>query len=1395
MESFGMILDDSRTWRIERHWVVLTENSEPTEHSTIELSNFHGLALLGAAGMGKTIEARQLAEYERSVGRTVRECRLAEYSGTSSELAAHLKKLSEGVGPETSIYLDALDEAMIPLRSAALGVARWIRDDINGTGSRLRITCRSAVWPDHLSAEMQNCYGEEHQAKALLQALTNDDIVVAASSYGIDGSAFLDQVRSARAELLAQQPLTLKMLLRIFERGGGLPSTLSELFANGVRELATDRHERFALGTELGLSPDDLLAAAERLACYLVFTGRETVDLRDEPASGALPWSDLAGLADGGPALNRDTLMAVGSSGLCDSTSPSCFGFAHRQFAEYLAARRLAKLLPHQARSLLGSPAGWQAGVAGPLRETAAFTAILSPAVATWIARYDPEVVGLSDVADQDLRRTATLGLLERFRRREITDAQVGGGELELRGFQYDDAETDLRYVLREQGEGCDDVLECAIELIDSWQLSAMSDDLADLMLDPTAPLHPRKAAGYALGKFGTVAAREKIKPLFAGSPEDENDDLKGLALRYNWPDRVTVSDLLDALGPPRTTSYHGAYDGFLLELDREAFNAEGGRIQGLKWATQNLNSRGGTSARHRIAVRIVHAAIRELDDSEIADALIDLLFYCASIHVDSPLGPLGKTGYDIGHDEVELSAPLQHEKVIRRLLVDKIVTKTAEPETIWSLALQTPSLGSLDDFEWLLERATDVSKPLVIRRNYIEIARTLPWFQNRRCVRAWRRLRNREPVSPTLDGRVARTPVEWANMRWRRWRHHASELHRKWKHRPKRVRPSPARRITMALKRAERKDPRFFFNVCEELTLEAKSTHYGYERFLIRSSGWARARPRTRARIVKAAKSLLSSDIYDPAECRKAPLNSIRTGYIAAIWLLMETNRGWLEKRDSQWWRRWCWCILRDLHPNMHNEPEEPKTELLLLLHHHAPASVRQEIIQLASSDEDGAKSLLSDLLRLLDGTDDPELDNRLCRAIAAGTVRPDRLGTVAQFVLHRWPNDAIPACMALLDLDGPDSDESPAVQAAVSLLYEQPSAAWERVADFIQTKSNLGRRVLALFAHGERFRIRSGKSSKPLDALSAAQLGKLAGLLIELFPPESDPRHDGAYSVGPDDSARDLRNRLISGLGDRADAEAVSALRELEQRFGTGYPWLRRPRARAERSHRLSQWHPMPLGVIADLLASGEKRLIRSAEDVLEGIEAALHSYEESLRQEGANDVQDLWNTPRGGQPSPKAEEQVSTKLCGAVRSYFADYAIAADREVEIHRRAVSQRAGGEPGSELDVLVQIPARGTRGAQSIRIPIEVKLSCNNEAKTGMKDQLVDRYMPQLGTSHGVYVVVWMDVPDRTNLQPHHRPRWPDIAAAKAELEAQADSLKEESGAMVATILIDATLR
>jgi hypothetical protein len=296
------------------------------------------------------------------------------------------------------------------------------------------------------------------------------------------------------------------------------------------------------------------------------------------------------------------------------------------------------------------------------------------------------------------------------------------------------------------------------------------------------------------------------------------------------------------------------------------------------------------------------------------------------------------------------------------------------------------------------------------------------------------------------------------------------------------------------------------------------------------------------------------------------------------------------------------------------------------------------------------------------------------------------------------------------------------------------------------------------------------------------------LVALLLRAFPPESDPQDDGrARFSGPDDEARRLRAQLISWLGDQCDMEAVEAIKLLERQFGAKYPWLRRPRATAERGYRLASWMPVPPQAVAKLLAERDKRLIRSGSDAVAGVIAAIRQFERRLRHEGSGDLDSLWNTPTGRLATPKEEEQVSTKLCDSIRDYFREYAVGAEREVEIYRRL-----GGVPGSEVDILCRVLPVGAKNGDTIIVPIEVKLSHNREARTGLRGQLVDRYMSQLGTSLGVFVLVWMGSFDEAA---GHQPLWDSPAAASEELKKQARDAVASCGlADVQTAVIDASL-
>ena len=1369
---------ESSTWNIERVWSATTE-AKTEELTTLDLSRFRGLVMLGAAGAGKTTEAARLADQERRAGASVHTCRLAEFAESSTELRQYLAERSRDANERTILYLDALDEAMIPARGRWLAIKRWVTEDLAGTGASIRITCRSAVWPSELTQVIRELVGSESFATAALQPLSDEDIHSAAASQGIAPAAFLERIQSSAARSLAAQPLSLRMLMRLHQSSHGLPASLRDLFQNGLELLASDPEHRLEIDTRNPLPPTELLEAAERLACYMILGGRDAVHLGDEQLPNQLGRQDLSAT------VSPRELDAIRLSGLSDSASPASFRFAHRQFAEYLAGRRLGHLPTHQAKALLAEPDGWRNGVAGPLRETAAFAAMFNADVAHWIASRDPDVIGLSDVADSNLRRNATLALLDRFRRGELTVAQLRPGVLEFRGLLYDHADSDLRPLLAARADGCNDQLQCAIDLVRAWKLPSLSVELADLVLDSTATIPIRVLAGYTLRDCGDTTARLRLKPLIAGLPEDDDDELKGIALQCMWPDHLSTPDLLHALTPRRRPSFYGAYESFLLELDRDEFAAKGHLEAGLRWAKGQASDSPDTGAMHRIAMRIAQAALHDLDDPVVSRELTALLNEWAP-HYTSPLERLPKDLlHGVSPAEQHDRAPLHTNRNVRRRLIDLLASDAQTRHHVMTIEHCTPGLRNIEDFRWLLDRACDEQYPKIARENYLHLAWLLPWETSSDNVDAWLSVCDDEPVKSILGNQRS---VELASDQ-------AKELRRHWEmqvdhsREKKEVRlldPPPSRRVMETLRLAETKDVRYFRRLCVDLTLEPTSTRYGFQRFLTRTPGWREADSEVRARIVATAKAYLSNaDVVSEAAKAVSP-KSLRVDVMGAMWLLLDRDADWLGSRSHAWWANWCWYILRQVVPDLAGEAQDPKQDILRLLNKKNPATVCQEIMALAVGQDDAFPELLPSLLPVLMDVPNRELDERLCAALRGGEIAAPSATAVAEFVLTRAPGKSILECLDMLGGATGAADDA-LEHVAVALLHRRAQEAWPVLKEFLLSAPERGRRVLG--------RVACEMETRLVGSLVTRQMGELAEVLIELFPPETDRESDDAHLVTPDDAARTLRTQLISHLVGLEDADAVTALRGLEDRFAGRYAWLPLARSRAEHALRLSRWSPCSVGVVADVLGAAAARLMRSEDDVIDGIECALESYEEALGRDGGESPEDLWNTARDATPTPKAEEHVSSKLCGAVRAYFRDYAIAADRETEIHRRKVASSSRGEPGSELDILVQTPARGTVSGDAIRVPIEVKLSGNDEASTAVRAQLAERYMPQLGASHGVYVVVWMSLPRPEELRKHHRPKWASIEAAREDLQQEAERVSKERGIHIRTIVVDGSLR
>jgi hypothetical protein len=489
-------------------------------------------------------------------------------------------------------------------------------------------------------------------------------------------------------------------------------------------------------------------------------------------------------------------------------------------------------------------------------------------------------------------------------------------------------------------------------------------------------------------------------------------------------------------------------------------------------------------------------------------------------------------------------------------------------------------------------------------------------------------------------------------------------------------------------------------------------------------------------------------------------------------------------------------------MHLHMHDEPNDAKHALFRRLHQRAGERVREDVRRLAvgqfRKQTEPAHSLLTSTLELLIGVSDCALDRMLCDRLATGRITRISLRDVAQFVLRRCPEDATAVILPIVHETSDVESGSDVCELVAALFYEQSTACWGAIHDFLSRNRLSAPNLLAQFASGRRLWPRREAASVLSDA-GPDLIGQLADLLFEFYPPDSDPEYDGAHHVSQADEARRLRDQLLNWLSEPEDEEEpgraqqrIEALRQLESKYGARFAWLRRPRARAERELRLRQRKAIPVATIADVLFSADKRLIRHDTDALDGVLAALESLERDARHVSPAVLNRYWKTPSGAAPSPKEEEFVSDEICPAIRDYFRSFAVVADREVQLYRRTIPRADGGKPGSEVDVLVSVPSAGVVQDCPIVMPIEVKRSCNAEAVDAMKNQLADRYMHDAGTAIGAYVVAWFDAP---NLASNHRPKWPSITEAQADLRQQAQQLRESENLDIRVAVIDLSLQ
>jgi hypothetical protein len=537
---------------------------EPGLGKSTALRQHRGGVEAGAAGPGTAILWKNLNAYQ-SEERLIRA--IFEDSMFTAWVAG------DGV---LHLFLDSLDECLLRIDTLACLLSEELaRFPISRL--RLRLACRTAVWPALLEHRLRELWGDAAVSVYELTPLRRRDVADAARASQIDADALLAEIDRREASPLASRPVTLLFLLRAFQRGEEWPRTQVDLYRRGCEQLCVESSESRRAARRAGqLSPQQRMAVASRVAAVSLFCAHPvlwTGGAAGDVPEGDLPLEDLLGGTedvDGNPVeVTEAAVREVLDTGLFSSRGLERIGFSHQTYAEYLAADYLVRrgFTLRQILSLILHPGG-DSRVVPQLQEAAAWLATLVPAVCEYILRTNPQVLLRSDVSTMSApTREALAGsLLHLFDEGTLIDSDWGE-RARYRKLAHPGLAEQLRPYIRDNAKNVI-VRRVAIDIAEACHLRELQRLLADVALDRTDKEHVREQAAAAVMRAGDRDARLRLKPLLTSGPSDDSqDELKGAALLALWGEDLPVQELLPALTAPKHRSFGGLYDRFIRDI------------------------------------------------------------------------------------------------------------------------------------------------------------------------------------------------------------------------------------------------------------------------------------------------------------------------------------------------------------------------------------------------------------------------------------------------------------------------------------------------------------------------------------------------------------------------------------------------------------------------------------------------------------------------------------------------------------------------------------------------------------------------------------------------------------------------------------------------------------
>ncbi len=1347
------------------------------------------LVLLGEPGIGKSTvldEEYSRAEDELAAGgdRFLR-LRLEGFGDESRLLRESFEKpeFQDWVrgGHVFHLFFDSLDECRLRIdQIAALLGAEFQKLKPHAARLRLRIACRTAEWPGSLERCLKEVWGEANVGVFELAPLRKADVKEAARLNDCAPDDFLEAVRGRQVEPLANRPVTLALLLRLFKKSGMLPANRVLLYEQGCLELVDEQNENRLASRRTGTAlPQKRLEFAGLVAAALTFCNRAAIFI-GSPSQGITEedlglerlLEELGGVLPEGQAIALRGAREVLDTGLFSGRGPSRMGFAHQTYAEFLAAwyLRRSSIAPQEILKLLRHPGDPDGSIVPQLVGTAAWAAGMVPGVLKGILAIDPSVLLGADLTTASAEERAAIvdQLLELY----AADTSAGvpiGPLMSYRHLKHPELAKQLTRVLQ-VGVEASPVRREAVRIAVECELHELEELLVTIALDCAQEADIRSTSAHALCALGSKETRSWLLPLALNPASDPEDELKGAVLAAVWPDVIGVADLLPSLTPPKSKGLFGSYRTFLGHvLLHRASKTDLPAL--LRWVASGKAQSCFDLYEHTdFCEELVRRSLAASDSPELMECLVEFVFAVEPPWVKDPVWAGDENPW----------APLLGDARLRQRLLAAVAARPATTAAKLAVVQLRLRLLHEEDFAWIYEQFNEASDSG--REFWAELLCRLASFERFDHCDALLTAARDYPAD--FNGMCWKVGfVDLDSDRARKDRKLFKEpLEIEERGEQKAVAQKPSWRTTEFLDVFEQGDLSMWWKLCVELAYDDQSPQrrvYEHLPLIAELPSWRAASGEVRSRLLAAAEKYL-------LRWRPEPETSVGTdkshrpdeaGYKALCLLAQEATER-LAALPVDAWDTWLPVIFA-YRLTAGLGPEEPHRDIMKLACERAPAARFIECLRhtIAREKTEGGRLWILRRLQLCEG--DP-LVAALLDELKAADLPPEGFESLLEDLLRRGVGEAKAFALALVRDSNTKGDAAAGgrrTKAAVALLQLPERVPWEAVAASFardeQWADEVVRRLAATFSEPE------------LSGFSDENLGAFHSWLAKRFPVGKDPTPEPSSPEGPPCSIDErwdvgrYRDRLLQELSGRGTEGAVRSLTALVEEFPER-PGLKRCLFAARTAYHHNTWRPLELAELLAITTRPGRRLVRNAAHLQDAILEALACIAEKLQGKPPA-AEDLWDGEQ-----PKAEAELSDWLKRHLDVELDRLGIITAREVQI-----------TPGEKVDLWVtaNVLDPATETTRRITVLLEVKGCWHEELWSAMGKQLTQRYLEgHHDCQHGIYVVAWFRCERWSpgDSRSKKNSTW-TLEAAREELERQATHLSID-GKEIRAFILDATL-